>query len=185
MSDPPPPRTPHLPSAFPATPQTQRRYNGTPRSNIKLGAALPDISAISQGKEDVEGPLIPFETLDAPQQRLYVVAFYVALLAWRMYDYSYLQEEETESLWLFMKWVMFDGIFLFGLPELRIPWLEFSSASTTILFLAHALLDGVLMFRIPVPHRQSLFEACTRTADSRPDTHWRRFGRHYQAFLRP
>lgn len=54
-------------------------------------------------------------------------------------------------MWLFMKWVMFDGIFLFGLPELRIPWMEFSSATTTMLFLAHALLDGILMFRIPIP----------------------------------
>lgn len=144
------PNTPRLRSAFPATPQLGRRQNGTPTSAARLASALPDISAISQSREDEAGPLIPFDTLDAPQQRLYVVAFYIALLAWRLYDYSYLQEEETESLWLFMKWVMFDGIFLFGLPELRIPWLEFSSATTTIFFLAHALLDGVLMFRIPV-----------------------------------
>lgn len=138
-------------SAFPATPQGQRRQYGSPSSASNLASSLPDISAISQGRDDTDGPLIPFETLDAPQQRLYVVAFYVALLAWRLYDYSYLQEEQTESLWLFMKWVLFDGIFLFGLPELRIPWLEFSSPTTTLLFFAHALLDGILMFRIPIP----------------------------------
>lgn len=147
------PNTPRMRSAFPSTPQTRPRQPGTPAG----ASTLPDISAISQTREDAEGPLIPFDTLDAPQQRLYVVAFYVALLAWRIYDYSYLQEEDTESLWLFMKWVMFDGIFLFGLPELRIPWLEFSSASTTILFLAHAVLDGILMFRIPVSTCPTLF----------------------------
>lgn len=147
------PNTPRMRSAFPSTPQAQRRSHASPTGGSKLSSPLPDISTVSSsgGREDADGPLIPLDTLDAPQQRLYVVAFYVALLAWRLYDYSYLQEEETESLWLFMKWVMFDGIFLFGLPELRIPWLEFSSPTTTVLFLAHALLDGILMFRIPIP----------------------------------
>ena len=98
-----------------------------------------------------EGPLIPLDTIDAPQQRLYVVAFYIALFAWRLYDFNYLQEEDTESLWGFMKWVAIDGVFLFGLPELRIPWLEWSSATMTFVFLGHALLNGILMFRIPLP----------------------------------
>ncbi|KAL1303333.1 hypothetical protein AAFC00_006733 [Neodothiora populina] len=147
-----PPNTPRLRSAFPATPQGRRQQNGSPTSASKLTSPLPDISAISIGREDAEGgPLIPFDTLDAPQQRLYVVAFYAALLAWRLWDYSYLQEEDTESLWLFMKWIMFDGIFLFGLPELRIPWLEFSTFTTVVLYLAHVVLNGVLMFRIPIP----------------------------------
>ena len=141
--------TPRLRSAFPSTPQSTRQQNGAPTSASKPTSSLPDISALKTSR-DTDGPLIPFETLDAPQQRLYVVAFYIALLAWRLYDYHYLREEETESLWLFMKWVAFDGTFLFGLPELRIPWLEWSSATMTLLFLAHALLDGILMFRIPV-----------------------------------
>lgn len=59
--------------------------------------------------------------------------------------------DDTESFWLFMKWIAIDGIFLFGLPALRIPWLEWSSAAMTILFLAHALVDGMLMFKIGVP----------------------------------
>lgn len=133
--------------AFPQTPQSARRNDSSPRK-------LPDISALrspAQQAADNEGPWISLETLDAPQQRLYVIAFYVALLGWRLYDHHYLQEEETESLWLFMKWVAFDGLFLFGLPELRIPWLEWSSATMMLLFLAHALLDGILMFRIPLP----------------------------------
>ena len=60
-------------------------------------------------------------------------------------------DAEEQSLWLFMKWVAIDGVFLFGLPGLRIPWLEWSSATMTLIFLAHALADGMLMFRIPIP----------------------------------
>lgn len=145
--------TPRLRSAFPDTPQAARRQNGAPTGGPRLAQPLPDIATL-QPRLNHDGPLIPFETLDAPQQRLYVVAFYVALLAWRLYDHHYLQEEETESLWLFMKWVAFDGVFLFGLPELRIPWLEWSSGTMTILFLAHSILDGILMFRIPVRQLQ-------------------------------
>ena len=62
-----------------------------------------------------------------------------------------LNESEEQSLWLFMKWVAIDGIFLFGLPGLRIPWLEWSSSTMLLLFLGHALADAMLMFRIPVP----------------------------------
>ncbi|THY48414.1 hypothetical protein D6C97_07649 [Aureobasidium pullulans] len=143
--------TPRLRSgAFPSTPQSTRRNNLTPQK-------LPDITQLRaaaparQQPQDNDGPLIPVETLDAPTQRLYVVGFYLALVGWKMYDHFYLKEEETESLWLFMKWVAFDGIFLFGLPELRIPWLEWSSATMLLLFLGHAMLDAILMFRIQLP----------------------------------
>ena len=142
--------TPRLRSAFPRTPQTNRRQDGAPSSNTKPTSALPDIVSLKTFTQN-GGPLVPFDTIDAPQQRLYVVAFYIALFAWRLYDFHYLQEEDTESLWMFMKWVAIDGVFLFGLPELRIPWLEWSSTTMTVLFLAHALFDGVLMFRIPIP----------------------------------
>ncbi|PNS21261.1 Nucleoporin POM152 [Sphaceloma murrayae] len=142
--------TPRLSSRFPDTPQT-RRPHGTPRSNeAKSRSSLPDVTALKQNQAQ-EGPLIPLDTIDAPQQRLLAVSFYVALLAWRLYDFHYLNEEDTESLWAFMKWVAIDGVFLFGLPELRIPWLEWSQGAMVILFLSHALLDGILMFRIPIP----------------------------------
>lgn len=143
--------TPRLRSAFPSTPQSAGRRNGTPGSASKQSSSLPDVNALRNQQQETDGPLIPFDTIDAPHQRLYVVAFYVALLAWRLYDFHYLQEEETESLWLFMKWVAFDGVFLFGLPELRIPWLEWSTATMTMIFIAHAIVDGILMFRIPIP----------------------------------
>lgn len=88
--------------------------------------------------------------IDGPSQRLYVTAVYLALFAYRLYDWSKLIEDEADSFWLFMKWVAFDGVFFYGLPELHVPWLEWSSTTTTILFLVHAALNGMLMFRIPV-----------------------------------
>jgi nucleoporin POM152 len=50
-----------------------------------------------------------------------------------------------------MKWVAIDGVFLFGLPALRIPWLEWSSWAMTALFLLHATLDAMMMFQIGIP----------------------------------
>ena len=50
-----------------------------------------------------------------------------------------------------MKWVLIDGIFLFGLPAMRIPWLEWSSTFMTVLFLLHAAFDAVLMFQVGLP----------------------------------
>jgi nucleoporin POM152 len=58
---------------------------------------------------------------------------------------------ETESFWLFMKWVLFDAIFLMGLVSLRIPWLSWSPATMVLVILSHAVCDGALMFQIGLP----------------------------------
>ena len=149
--------TPSLRSAFPTTPQSQRKWGnvgfGTaadPRGRDLLANAK-DVMPPATSPESLNAPLIPLTVLDAPTQRLYVVAFYALLIAWRFYDYSFLVARETDSLWLFMKWSAIDGVVLYGLPSLRIPWLEWSSTSSTVLFLIHALFDAFLMFRIPVP----------------------------------
>lgn len=113
---------------------------------------------------DPNAPIIPFDVVDAPSQRLYIAAFYVGLTAWRLYDYSGLVSDQTDSLWLFMKWVAIDGVFLYGLPGLKVPWLEWSSSTMTILFLLHAMLNGMLMFRIPVTHTLLLKARTTLTA---------------------
>jgi len=98
-------------------------------------------------------PLIPLNLVDAPSQRLYVFAIYIALLGWRLYDWGKLVEDEADSLWLFIKWVATDAVvFFYGLPVLRIPWLEWSNPAIMVIFLLHAVLNGMLMFRIPVRH---------------------------------
>ncbi|KAK4653212.1 hypothetical protein QC762_506100 [Podospora pseudocomata] len=93
-------------------------------------------------------PVIPLNILDAPTQRLYAVAVYAALLAWKLYDWAGVVEEDTESLWLFLKWVAIDCAFLFGLPELRIPWLELSQPFVISAFFIHAFIDWSLMFNL-------------------------------------
>lgn len=144
--------TPRLRSGFPSTPQQtpsqnasspRSEYSGTPRTRLQ------EVPAPQKSKDDAQAPLIPFSTIDAPSQRFYVVAVYSAFFFYRLWDFYHLTVDETESLWLFMKWVAIDGVFLFGLPSFHIPWLEWSSTTMTLLFLLHALFDGVLMFRIP------------------------------------
>ncbi|KAI5361404.1 hypothetical protein Slin15195_G125180 [Septoria linicola] len=155
-----PPPTPRLRSAFPQTPRRagaegrnpQQRANpfrtSQPSSQQK---PLPQIPTLKTSPTPSAQPLIPENIVDAPSQRLYAVAFWVALWTWRLWDWGALIDAEEQSLWLFMKWVAIDGVFLFGLPGMRIPWLEWSSATMTLIFLAHALADGMLMFRIPIP----------------------------------
>lgn len=96
-------------------------------------------------------PLIPFDVVDAPSQRAYAVGFYLALNAWRLYEYWTLLSDDLDSTWLFLKWVAMDFAFLFGLPGMRIPWLEWAFSTTLTIFLVHAVVDGFLMFRIPIP----------------------------------
>lgn len=50
-----------------------------------------------------------------------------------------------------MKWNLIDGIFLFGLQALRIPWLEWAFPTTLSIFLIHIVGNMFLMFRIPIP----------------------------------
>lgn len=96
-----------------------------------------------------DAPLIPTELVDAPSQRLYVVALYVAINAWRFYE-SWGTTDELDSTWLFLKWVSIDGVFLFGLQALRIPWLEWAFPTSLAVFLLHVVGNMFWMFRIPV-----------------------------------
>lgn len=96
-------------------------------------------------------PLIPLNVIDAPTQRLYAFVFYLTLCAWKLYDWAGVVEENTESFWLWLKWIGIDLAFLYGLPELRIPWLELSQRFVTTVFVFHAVFDWLLMFNIGLP----------------------------------
>lgn len=142
--------TPRLRSAYPSTPpstQTSTRQNAAPPTDASTSVPLPTLIPPSS---DSNVPVIPIDIIDAPSQRLYATAFYLGLILWRCHDYWRLLSNESDSLPLFLKWVMIDGVFLFGLPALKIPWLEWSSSTMMTLFLAHAFIDGLLMFRVSV-----------------------------------
>jgi nucleoporin POM152 len=136
--------TPRLRSMYPPTPDSRRgasEPSPKPSHYTKLPPSSPTTSST---------PILPVSIIDAPSQRFYIFAIYIVLLAWRLYDWGRLVEDEVDSFWLFIKWVAIDGVFLFGLPGLRIPWLEWSNPAITGIFLFHALLNGLLMFRVPV-----------------------------------
>lgn len=156
--------TPRLRSAYPASPQTNprppnlrdglRRSFGSPNSQLFTNPKRPPPS-IKQPIESSNTPtnagtLIPLDVVDAPSQRAYVGALYLALLAWKLSNYWHIFDE-LDATWLFLKWNVIDMLFLFGLPALHIPWLEWSFLTTLTVFLLHFLTNAFLMFRIPIP----------------------------------
>ncbi|KAF3763634.1 hypothetical protein M406DRAFT_347195 [Cryphonectria parasitica EP155] len=96
-------------------------------------------------------PVIPLHVLDAPTQRFYALGLYTALFAWKLYDWVMVVEDDSESVWLVLKWIFIDFVYIFGLPEFRIPWLEFSQLSCTVAFLFHAVFDLLVMLNIGLP----------------------------------
>ena len=142
--------TPRLRSAYPSTPRSNKKSTEPHASVSGVSGPHVPLPSLIKPQDDAYAPIVPVSLVAAPSQRLYIAFFYLGLTVWRFRDYYELVSDETDSLWLFMKWVAIDGVLLYGLPGLRIPWLQWSSATMTILFLAHALLNAFLMFRIPV-----------------------------------
>ncbi|CAK7567167.1 MAG: hypothetical protein SEPTF4163_005129 [Sporothrix epigloea] len=152
---------PPTPSPSPPIDSIPKRTSATPRPlfassrpsyastrSSRGGSAAPSAARANAASL---GPLIPLDVVDAPTQRFYAVAFYVMLLAWKCYDWVQLLEENGESFWLFLKWICLDFVFLFGLPEMRIPWLELTQPIVIFFFLSHVVTDYLLMFNIGVP----------------------------------
>ncbi|KAL8797600.1 MAG: hypothetical protein Q9195_000417 [Heterodermia aff. obscurata] len=143
--------TPRLRSAFPSTPQSKKKPERQSASASGSWTSPSIQKAVNTLVADSNDPLIPVRLLDAPSQRLYIAFFYLGLTVWRLYDYFRVLSDEADSLWLFMKWVLIDSVVLYGLPGLRIPWLQWSSSTMTLLFVSHAMLNAILMLRIPIP----------------------------------
>ena len=141
--------TPRLRSAYPTSPASapkRHEQHAKPPGSQSPHPILPSLAPSRQ----YASPMIPFTIIDAPSQRLYVFVIYIALNIWRISDFFGLMDDETDSLWLFMKWLLVDSVFLYGLPEFQIPWLQWSSSTTAILVILHTVLNAFLMFRIPV-----------------------------------
>jgi nucleoporin POM152 len=145
--------TPRLRSSYPSTPESgQRRQEPTqPNQDISRSKSpLPNLPDATPASISATTPVIPVNLIDAPSQRMYTFAVYGLLLVWRLYDWWKLVEDDTHSMGLFLKWGFIDLVFLFGVPLLRIPWLEWSETTTASACLLHVIINGMLMFRIPV-----------------------------------
>lgn len=157
--------TPRLRSGFPASPGTARRQNRphTPSSGHSVSSArnslnrsprLPQAPEKTRAEAPVVEPVIPLTILDAPNQRLYAFGVYILLWAWKLYDWLQVIEDGETSWWLFLKWIFIDFAFLFGLPEMRIPWLELSQPVVTTAYAFHVVSNYMLMFNIPVSYQR-------------------------------
>ena len=142
--------TPRLRSAYPSTPVSEQKHHANHATFAGPQRARSPLPQATSLDTNAPTPMIPFTLVDAPSQRFYMALFYTALSIWRLYDYIGLVSDEAESLWMFMKWLAIDSVFLYGLPELQIPWLQWSSSTTAILVILHTTLNALLMFRIPV-----------------------------------
>lgn len=139
--------TPRLRSAYPLSPQKPASRDG--RSLGDRTGGSPSKTLETNPLPDPNAPLVPFDLIDAPTQRLYVLALYGLLSAWRLWDFCYLESDDLDSTWKFLKWVAIDGLLFVCLPGFKIPWLEWSFSTTLSAILLHVILDAFLMFQIP------------------------------------
>lgn len=156
MSETPRQRTggfPHTPATAAATTRRSFKQPDTPPSIASSrgprASHLP-LAPENAPRQNTSEPLIPLTLLDGPQQRFYAAAVYAGLWAYKFYDYSGVVENDEISVWLFLKWVLIDFAFLFGLPELRIPWLELSQSTVLSLWAFQSFINWLLMFNIGV-----------------------------------
>lgn len=142
-------RTPRLYSSYPTTPKSTENSTNATKKDEKI---TPPLSSLPQTSVNSVSslPLIPVHLIDAPSQRLYTSILYSVLLAYRLYDWWALVEEDVTSFSLFVKWCSIDLVFLFGVPLLRIPWMEWSETTSIIACLVHCIMNGLMMFRVNV-----------------------------------
>ncbi|KAH8791491.1 hypothetical protein BGZ57DRAFT_784677 [Hyaloscypha finlandica] len=143
--------TPRMRSSYPSTPRSAQQSPNTAQDGSRVISPLPNLPDGSPAAASSSSPVIPVNLIDAPSQRMYTFAVYGLLLVWRIYDWWQLVEDGTTSIGLFLKWSALDSIFLFGVPYLRIPWLEWSETTSVVAGCLHAALNIMLMFRIPLP----------------------------------
>lgn len=141
--------TPRMRSSWPSTPGSNQR-SPEPRNDPRKRSPLPNLPETLPVPAPSLSPVIPVNLVDAPSQRMYTLAIYGLLLVWCLYDWWKLVEDDSTSLWYFLKWTCIHAMFLYGVPLLHIPWLEWSETTSHFALMGHAVLNGMLMFRVPV-----------------------------------
>ncbi|KAK2628892.1 hypothetical protein QTJ16_001995 [Diplocarpon rosae] len=147
--------TPRMRSAYPLTPRSPQRSSPHQSDSTqsvdasRVRSTLPPLpDATAPGSSEISSsPVIPVNLIDAPSQRMYTLAIYGILLVWRLYNWWELVEDDTTSLVYFLKWCFIDGLYIWGVPQMRIPWLEWSDGLMAVAFAAHFALNFMFMFR--------------------------------------
>lgn len=120
----------------------------------KTPKPLPTRNGPGRRPQQALGPVIPVDIIDAPTQRLYAIIFFLGLQLWKMRDahalYSGAEDDSISELTFMLKWVAFDGMFLWLLPWLRIPWLTYAPVSTLLQIAGFAVADIAIGSRIGV-----------------------------------
>lgn len=107
----------------------------------------------SPSTEDVQ--LIPSSILDLASQRLFVTSFFMIIQCWKLYDVLLLRTNlkstttseysQLNTLTFVIKYALLDGLFLWFLPVLSIPYLKFSPIKT---FLFAIILNCMTFFLV-------------------------------------
>ena len=159
------PKTPKLPSSFPASPtpaRQQARVPGMaqipptrpPQPSRKV-TPPPTSAAADQavGPEEIE-PRIPTNVIDAPTQRFYAVAVFLTIQAIKIADIAKLytgdEGDSISELMFCFKWVAVDGLFFWLLPFMRIPWLTFSPSTTFLQIFGSFVINMCFSFKYSV-----------------------------------
>lgn len=147
-------RTPRLRSAFPETPRHEPgSIRSSPVSITQSPSARPTGLRKSVLRNAAPPPqpstsTIPADILTEPQQRAWALGVYLALLAWKLYDWSNTTAYKDESTWLFSKWTTIDAIYFTSISILQIEWLQWSFATVIVVWIAHTFFDWVLMYNM-------------------------------------
>ncbi|CAJ2508575.1 Uu.00g136010.m01.CDS01 [Anthostomella pinea] len=137
---------------YPETPAPGHRgQTPSPTRNARPRASLPEAPVNTAAATPESQPLIPLAVIDGPSQRRYACAIYIGLLAWHFYDW-FKADNNGGSAYFFTKWVFLDFLYLFSLPSLRIPRMEYSSSAVMYYYVAHVIFNWLSMFNIiPMP----------------------------------
>jgi hypothetical protein len=84
---------------------------------------------------------------DGPALRLYVLSLFAVLQAIKCYDFISVRAVTNPQLSIFlMKWSFFDSLFVYILPYLNIPWLQFRRSSRLLQIAGVLVLNWALSF---------------------------------------
>ncbi|KAI3402391.2 POM152 [Candida oxycetoniae] len=100
-------------------------------------------------ERDFPKPLISTKVLDAASQRIFVFSVFILLQSWKIYDLVLLKSDlastSLSSFTFILKYAVIDGTFLWLLPILKIPHINFSPLQTIVCIL---LMNGISMFLV-------------------------------------